>query len=50
MKTADDNLKDYVAKDNFTLKVSTITRKTIGSDHEIDVESTFRVDAKVLGL
>lgn len=50
METANDNLKDYVAKDDFTLKVSTITRKTLGSDHEIDVESTFRVDAKVLGL
>ncbi len=47
--TTDSDLKEYIKKDNFTLRVKSITDETIASDYEINVYSQFFVDAKVLG-
>lgn len=47
--TTDADLKEYIKKDNFTLRVKTVTDETIMSDYEINVYSQFFVDAKVLG-
>lgn len=46
----DVDLKEYIKKDEFNLRLNTVTDEAIGSDHEIDVNSTFFVDAKVLGI
>lgn len=43
------DLKEYIKKDEFTLRVSTVTDELLASDHQIDVHSTFFVDAKILG-
>ncbi|MDX1362714.1 MAG: hypothetical protein R3243_00805 [Arenibacter latericius] len=48
--TSGDDLKDYIKKDKFTLRLETVTDEFLSSDHEIDVLSVFFVDAKVLGL
>ena len=50
LDTSDRDLKDYIKKDKFTLRLNTVTDEIIGSDHELDVNSTFFVDAKILGL
>ena len=47
--TTDVDLKDYIKKDNFTLRVMTVTDEVITSDYEINVYSQFFVDAKILG-
>lgn len=46
----DIDLKEYIKKDAFNLRLNTVTDEAIGSDHEIDVNSTFFVDAKILGI
>lgn len=46
----DIDLKEYIKKDEFNLRINTLTDEVIGSDHEIDVNSTFFVDAKILGI
>ncbi|MEX0981447.1 MAG: hypothetical protein WD577_06395 [Bacteroidales bacterium] len=50
MNTSDMDLQDYIKKDNFRLRVNTVTKKMIGSDHHIAIHAVFFVDAKVLGL
>lgn len=44
------NLKEYIQADEYTLRVSTTLDEAISVDHEIQVRSVFRVDAKVLGV
>ena len=46
----DRDLKEYIKKDNFNLRLNTVTDEVLKSNHEIDVKSTFFVDAKILGL
>lgn len=46
----DIDLKEYIKKDEFNLRLNTVTDEVINSDHEIDVNSTFFVDAKILGI
>lgn len=46
----DIDLKEYIKKDEFNLRLNTVTDEVIQQDHEIDVNSTFFVDAKILGI
>ncbi|AYN69405.1 hypothetical protein D1013_19450 [Euzebyella marina] len=46
----DIDLKEYIKKDKFSLRLYTVTDEAISRDHEIEVNSTFFVDAKILGL
>jgi len=46
----DVDLKEYIKKDNFNLRMNTVTDEAITSDHTIEVNSTFFVDAKILGI
>lgn len=43
-----NNLRDYIVEDEFTLRVNTVTDKTINQDVKIDVASEFHVIADVL--
>lgn len=43
-------LKEYIKKDSYSLRVSTVTDETIAQDYEIQANSSFRVDAKILGI
>ena len=45
-----NDLKEYIKKDKFQLRVKTITDETLSDDVNIDVESVFAVDAEVLGV
>ena len=49
LETAETDLKEYIKKAEFTLRLSTVTDETLTSDHYIDIHSLFFVDAKVLG-
>jgi len=44
------NLKQYILKDKFGLKINTTTDEVITSDYKIDVKTIFLVDAKIAGL
>ena len=46
----DVDLQEYIKKDKFKLRLETVTDEAINRDHEIEVNSTFFVDAKILGL
>jgi hypothetical protein len=50
LDTSDINLKDYLKKDEVSLRLNTVTDELISTDHELVVNSTFFVDAKILGL
>lgn len=43
-------LKEYIKKDAFRLKVTSTTDETIVSDVHVDVYTKFYVDAKILGI
>ncbi|WP_422359781.1 hypothetical protein [Reichenbachiella sp.] len=49
LDVSDDDIKEYLTQDKFKLKVSTTTDETIEQDHDIEINSTFFVDAKILG-
>lgn len=44
------DLKEYIKKDQFKLRLNTVTDQIITSDYEIALNSKFLVDAKILGL
>ena len=48
--TSDTDLKEYIKSDEFSLRLNTVTDELMSSDHELEVNSTFFVDAKILGL
>jgi len=50
LNTSDADLKEYIKKDEFSLRLNTVTDELISTDHELEVNSTFFVDAKILGL
>ncbi|MGB5554126.1 MAG: hypothetical protein WBM83_05650 [Flavobacteriaceae bacterium] len=50
LNTADLDLKEYIKKDKFNLRLNTVTDELISQDHELAVNSTFFVDAKILGI
>lgn len=50
LDTVDTDLKEYIKKDEFSLRLNTVTDELIAADHYIDVNSVFFVDAKILGL
>jgi hypothetical protein len=49
LETSTKDLKDYIKKDEFKLRLNTITDELLASDHEIDIHTDFYVDAKILG-
>ena len=50
LNTNDENLKEYLTKEEFKLKLEIVTDELITSDHEVKVRSFFFVDAKILGV
>lgn len=44
------NLKDYLSKPEYSLRLNTVTDEIITSDHKLNVHSKFFVDAKLLGV
>ena len=50
LETSSDDLKEYIKKDEFYLKLTSVTDKLILSDYEINVQAGFFVDARILGI
>ncbi|MDO6761042.1 hypothetical protein Q4566_12590 [Tamlana sp. 2_MG-2023] len=50
LDTSNDDLQNYLKKDEFSLRLATVTDQIITSDHKINVRSEFFVDARLLGL
>lgn len=50
LDTSDADLKKYIKKDTYSLRLNTVTDELITRDHELEINSTFFVDAKILGL
>ena len=48
--TTTEDLKEYIKKDTYTLRLKTVTDEFLSTDYEIDIATTFFVDAKILGL
>ncbi len=49
LSTSTADIKEYIKKDEFSLRVSTVTDEVITQDHQINVHSVCFVDAKILG-
>lgn len=49
LELSNSDLKEFIKKDKFTLRVNTITDEFLTSDQQVEVESMFFVDAKILG-
>lgn len=45
-----EELKAYIKKDSFNLRVRTVTDETINESHDIIIDTKFRVDAEILGV
>ena len=43
------DLKEYIKKDEFSLRVNAVTDEIISPDYDINIYSKFFVDAKILG-
>ncbi|NHF61038.1 hypothetical protein FK220_016925 [Flavobacteriaceae bacterium TP-CH-4] len=50
LDTSDRDIKEYIKKDKFNLRLNTVTDEVLTSDCYIDVKSVFFVDAKILGI
>ncbi|MCK0147420.1 hypothetical protein MWU78_17325 [Arenibacter sp. F26102] len=48
--TTTEDLKEYIKKDTYTLRLKTVTDEFLSTDYEIGIATTFFVDAKILGL
>ncbi|MEX1002885.1 MAG: hypothetical protein WDZ35_12280 [Crocinitomicaceae bacterium] len=45
---SDEDLQEYIKKDEFDIRLNTVTDEVITSDHHIKMESVFFVDAKLI--
>jgi len=50
LETTDRDLKEFIKKEKYKLRLNTVTDEVITSDHHIEVNSVFFVDAKILGI
>ena len=50
LEVTDEELKEFIKKDRFNLRVKTVTDETINETHEITIDTKFRVDAEILGV
>lgn len=49
LEVTENDLQEYIKKDEFKLLVTTVTDEIINEDHTIDIHSEFFVNAKILG-
>ena len=45
-----EELKEFIKKDRFNLRIKTVTDETISESHDIIIDTKFSVDAKILGV
>lgn len=44
------DFQEYIKKDQFSLRLNTITDELLTADHQLEIATTFFIDAKILGL
>ncbi len=49
LETTELDMKEYIKKDEFTLRINCTTDEVITSDHHLNVRSKYFVDAEILG-
>jgi len=49
LATTTTDLKEYIKKDRFKLRLNTVTDEFLTQDHHIAIHSVFFVDAEILG-
>jgi hypothetical protein len=49
LDTSNEDLKEYIKKDKFVMRLNTVTDELITTEHHIDIHSVFFVDARILG-
>lgn len=50
LNVSNEDFKEYIKKDEFSLRINTITDEILTSDHQIDIATSYFIDAKILGL
>lgn len=50
LETGTDELKKFLVKDKYRLRLTITTDKVVNEDINVKINSVFRVDAKILGL
>ncbi len=50
LETMENDIKEYIKKENFILRVKTTTDELFTEDVQINIQSRFHVDAKILGV
>jgi len=50
LETSTDDLQEYIKTDQIALRVNVITDKLLLTDYTIDINSVFRIDARILGI
>lgn len=50
LETTKEDLKEYVKKDKINLRINTVTDESLTQDQVLDINTTFFVDAKILGF
>jgi len=50
LETSGDDLKEYIKADKYKLNTKTVTRQFISHDTDLQIDNTFYVDAKILGI
>jgi hypothetical protein len=50
LETVDIDLKDYVKAEELKLKIKTVTSKILNTEHHVELNAVFYVDAQILGV
>jgi len=50
LETSNKNLEEYIKKDEFKVRLKTITDEAISQEHKVNVYTKFFVNAEVLGV
>ncbi|SDM00806.1 hypothetical protein SAMN05421823_109261 [Catalinimonas alkaloidigena] len=50
LETTSADVQEYIKRDSFTLRVEAVTRKIPAQDVDIDIDSRFWVNARILGI
>ncbi len=50
LEVSDEDLTRFIIEDSFSLKVTTVTDEIPLTDHEIEIQSRFFVNASILGI
>lgn len=50
LETSSEDLKEFIKADKYKLNTKTVTRQLISQDTDLEINNTFFVDAKILGI